>query len=93
MLTVQKTGYNDKYIELYLITLLWGSIMFEAVRTAAQAVIEGLKIAPAIGVLCWNAFVSAVPALTMILALLYLVLQISYLVWKWKKEHKDADKS
>lgn len=92
MLTIEKVGYNDKYIELYPITLMWGITMFEAVRTAAQAAIEAFKIAPAIGVLWWNAFVSAVPVLTMLLALIYLILQIAYLVWKWKKERKDVDK-
>ena len=45
-----------------------------------------LKDIPALALIFWNTFIAALPALTMILAFVYLLLQIGYLAWKWHHE-------
>ena len=64
--------------------------MIEAMKHIAQATVEVIKTAPVAAILYWNAFIAAVPTITMLLALTYLILQISYLLWKWRKEKQDA---
>lgn len=51
---------------------------------------ELAKVAPVGTILWWNAFIAAVPTIIMLLTLGYLLLQIGYLVWKWKKDVKDG---
>lgn len=48
-----------------------------------------IKALPVAAVLYWNAFIAVVPTATMLLAFAYVVLQISYLMWKWRKESKE----
>lgn len=68
-----------------------GSNMLDAIKFLIQQISAFFKILPAAFVIYWNAFVATVPVLTMILAFVYIVLQIAYLVWKWRKEYKDIE--
>lgn len=65
--------------------------MLDIMKYAVHTTVEVTKASPVVLVLYWNAFVAAVPTLTMILALLYLILQIWYLAWKWNSERKDRN--
>lgn len=65
--------------------------MIDAIKIVTQSIVEGFKMLPVWAVIMWNSFVAAVPTLTMVLAFLYLILQISYILWKWNIERKEQN--
>ena len=52
-------------------------------------ILKGILIdSPTFIIIFWNWFISAVPQILLVLALIYAVMNILYLRWKWKKERQ-----
>lgn len=43
-------------------------------------------------VVLWNSFVAILPNILLVLALVYAILNISYLLWKWNKQCQNYNK-
>ena len=45
--------------------------------------------APVFAIVFYNWFIGALPNILLILAFVYAILNITYLIWKWRKEAKE----
>ena len=63
--------------------------MLQTMKFVFEVILDGARFLPAAFVIFWNSFVAVVPQITMILAFIYLVLQITHLTWKWRTEYSE----
>ena len=57
-----------------------------------EAIIAFIKDWPILLLLYFHYFVAALPTIMLVLGFIYLLMQIIYLRWKWKRERERHDK-